>query len=119
VSKGQQVDQISPDFFDSAERRYGFASNTRFDLPSHGVDVSKYFLSAEADGNIVLHSGVEGIPGGCNRGPLLSRPWRTFHVCQVPRIALAQGSLFSLVGDNTNIEVSTRTCLKAPRSLSD
>jgi hypothetical protein len=74
VSKGQQVDQISPDFFDSAEKRYRFASNMRFDLPSYGVDVSKYFLSAKADGNIVLYNGVEGISGCCNCGLLLSRP---------------------------------------------
>jgi hypothetical protein len=106
VSKGQQVDQISPDFFDSAEKRYRFASNMRFDLPSHGVDVSKYFLSARADSNIFLHSGVEGIPGGCNRGQLLSRPWRTFHVCQVSCIALAPGSLFNLVGNNATTSKS-------------
>jgi hypothetical protein len=72
MSKGQQLDQASPDTMDSAEGRYGFASNMRFDLPSHSVYVSKYILPCRADSSIFLQSSVEGIPGGCNCGQLLS-----------------------------------------------
>jgi hypothetical protein len=117
VLKGQQVNQISPDFFDSAKRRYGFASNTRFDLPSHSVNVSKYFLSAKANGNIFLHSSVEGIPGSYNHGQLLSRPWRTFYVCQIPRITLAQSPLFSLVSDNTTTSKSALERVSKPQEV--
>jgi hypothetical protein len=47
----------------------------------------------------------------------LSRPWRTFHICQIPRIALAQGSLFSLVGNNTTTSKSALERVSKPQEL--
>jgi hypothetical protein len=89
----------------------------RFNLPSHSINILKYFLSTRANSNIFLYSSIEDIPGSYNRGQLLSRPWRTFHIYQISRIALTQSPLFSLVSDNTTISKSALERVLKPQEV--